>query len=122
MKDDSQPMDFHVSNMRPIKRSRMHKAQCSHCNHGEGQAGQHKTGSINTGWHGPYNFAEAEAKMSELENDGYDVGKCRCVKKLGLSLDVSSNRRITRTHRRVSAAAAAHLIHARWTQRTTSKC
>lgn len=42
--------DFYVSWMKPIERARIHKADYRDCNHGQGQLGQDKTGSGNSGW------------------------------------------------------------------------
>jgi hypothetical protein len=73
-------MEFYVSHMSPHKRSRVHKAECPDCNHGQGQPGQHKTGSGATGWDGPLpTVAEAENFMNGQFPTYEDKRKCgRC--------------------------------------------
>jgi hypothetical protein len=69
--------DFYVSWMKPIKRARIHTAECSNCNSGNGQAGQDKTGSGNTGWHGPFSFEGAQNRAEKLRREGFtDVDYC----------------------------------------------
>lgn len=70
-------MAFWVSHMNPIKRARIHKGSCSHCNEGQGQVGQDKTDSGNTGWFGPFDtVAAAQAFMESKFPDFTDKGKC----------------------------------------------
>lgn len=73
---------FYVSWMRPIKRARIHLRFCSHCNGGEGQNGQDRTGSGNTGWFGPFQELAAIQKAMSLVQEGFtDVGFCgTCLK------------------------------------------
>ena len=69
---------FFVSHMNPIKRARIHKGSCPHCRNGQGQAGQDRNGSGNTGWSHPLDRdgAVMEAAM-HLENGWEDVGFCK---------------------------------------------
>jgi hypothetical protein len=69
--------EFFVSWMKPIKRARIHKAECSNCNDGAGQLGQDKTGSGNTGWDGPMTLEQAKALARRRTREGYtDVAFC----------------------------------------------
>jgi hypothetical protein len=68
---------FYVSWMKPQGRARIHKGECSNCNHGAGQKGQSKPKQEVTGWHGPMTFEAAEQKLAELRRQGYgDTDKC----------------------------------------------
>jgi hypothetical protein len=73
-------MQFFVSHMSPHKRARIHNASCPDCRNGQGQEGQHRTGSGATGWDGPFaTLAEAELFMKERFSHFDDTGKCgRC--------------------------------------------
>lgn len=73
-------MAFYVSHMTPHKRARVHKASCSDCRDGKGQAGQHRTGSGATGWDGPFTtLAEAESFMARQFPNFTDARLCgRC--------------------------------------------
>jgi hypothetical protein len=74
-------MSYWVSWMAPIKRARLHKANCPHCRNGEGQKNQDRNGGGNTGWKGPFEMLVAEAVLDDLKNDqGYDAAKCRVCK------------------------------------------
>lgn len=74
-------MDYYVSHMSPHKRARIHKASCPDCRDGQGQAGQHRTGSGATGWDGPFStLIEAENFMSDRFGHFTDTRKCgRCL-------------------------------------------
>ena len=69
--------EFFVSFMSPIKRARVHRGECSNCNHGRGQLGQDKTGSGATGWSGALSHDEALALAKSYKAKGYtDVDYC----------------------------------------------
>lgn len=69
--------DFYVSFMKPIKRARIHKGECSNCNNGQGQFGQDKTGSGATGWSEALSFEAAVARADRYRQQGYkDVAFC----------------------------------------------
>lgn len=74
--------DFYVSWMKPVGRARIHRGDCSNCNHGDGQKGQDKPKREVTGWHGPMTFEAAERKVEELRQKGYrDTGSCgKCLR------------------------------------------
>ena len=74
-------MDFYVSHMSPHKRARIHKGSCPDCRHGQGQKGQHRTGSGATGWDGPFpTLTQAEQFLAKRFPHFNDVGKCRRCK------------------------------------------
>jgi len=59
------------------KSARIHKANCSHCNYGEGQK-KNKT-NANGRWHGPHkDFNEAMKTASML--DDYVISSCGICK------------------------------------------
>lgn len=69
--------DFYVSFMKPIKRARIHKGECSNCNNGKGQLGQDKTGSGATGWSEALPLDGAIALAARYVQQGYkDVAFC----------------------------------------------
>ncbi len=69
--------DFYVSWMKPIKRARIHKADCRNCNDGRGQLGQDKTGSGNTGWIEATTMERALEIASDFKRKGFtDVEFC----------------------------------------------
>lgn len=72
---------FYISWMRPIKRSRVHYGDCPHCRNGNGQNGQHRTGSSNTKWICVTTVDEANARIDALKNMGFDVGVCAFCRK-----------------------------------------
>ena len=73
-------MGFYVSHMSPHKRARIHKAKCPDCRDGQGQQGQHRTGSGATGWDGPFGtLKQAEDFMASRFPHFTDARKCgRC--------------------------------------------
>lgn len=78
---------YWVSWMLPIKRARLHQGSCKHCNYGKGQNGQHRTGSANTGWEGPFDeISDAMDKLSHFskERSWSDVKVCHFCKNRGL--------------------------------------
>lgn len=88
--------DFYVSFMKPIKRARIHKSECSNCNRGQGQLGQDKTGSGATGWSGAMSRQAAVELAQSYIRQGYkDVafcGTCLRGEKLSLRGDKQENR------------------------------
>jgi hypothetical protein len=77
--------DLYVSWVQPIKRARIHRGNCRHCNHGAGQTAQQTTGSGNTSWLGPMGLAEAEEEIRSLRKQGYrDLAKCGLCLRPGL--------------------------------------
>ena len=69
--------DFYVSFMKPIKRARIHKGECSNCNNGQGQIGQDKTGGGATGWSAALSLEDATALAERYRQQGFtDVGFC----------------------------------------------
>ncbi len=69
--------DFFVSWMKPIGRSRIHRGECSNCNNGQGQLGQDKNNSGNTGWDGPFSLEDAKTKLEDRGIQGFtDLGFC----------------------------------------------
>lgn len=73
-------MSFWVSHMSPHKRARVHKGACPDCREGQGQQGQHRTGSGATGWDGPFEtVAAAQTFMTERFAHFKDTALCgRC--------------------------------------------
>jgi len=74
-------MQFYVSHMNPIKRSRIHEGECPDCRNGQGQKGQDKKpGSKATGWDGPFDtLADAELFVTNEYSHFTDTGNCgRC--------------------------------------------
>ncbi len=71
--------EYYVFQAKPIKRARLHLASCRHCRDGQGQEGQHKTGSGATAWTGPYQSrAGALAFLLGLEyKDAKPCGYCK---------------------------------------------
>ena len=61
---------FYVSYMKPIKRARIHKGECSNCNNGQGQIGQDKTGGGATGWSEALSLQDAIALADQYKNRG----------------------------------------------------
>lgn len=69
--------DFYVSFMKPIKRARIHKGECSNCNNGQGQLGQDKTGGGATGWSEALSLDAAVVLANHYREKGYkDVAFC----------------------------------------------
>lgn len=74
-------MAYYVSHMSPIKRARIHKADCVHCNNGTGQKNQLKNGSGSTGWSQEFGtLADAEQHMKSVYSTYQDRGYCKHCK------------------------------------------
>lgn len=76
MSDEKQ---FYLKVFPPHRRARIHKAECKHCRHGQGQENQDK-GTGPTYWVGFTSFAEADAHMKSLDPRFKDVGVCQYCK------------------------------------------
>lgn len=72
--------DFWVFHAKPIGRVRIHRADCSNCNDGQGQPGQLKKPEAErtaTQWHPANTLMEAETIMRRLvPKDGKRCGTC----------------------------------------------
>jgi hypothetical protein len=64
---------------KPLRRARVHLADCKHCRNGQGQENQDKNGSGATEWFGPFGSRDdAFAKMMALHpKDHGACGHCR---------------------------------------------
>jgi hypothetical protein len=83
---DQRPMQdaFFVKWIDPMKRARIHRANCADCREGRGQLGHRQApAKRQSGWYGPFDLKAALEIAESLRLNGYrDTGLChRCMPK-----------------------------------------